>query len=231
MLLRQKSLLLSTKKTSLFSLNNMTKTSKLHISGGSNIFKHLSDALLPYHIKKVGSCLFIVEGTLAKPRIGIRYPGYKLKQIILKRPNKNSALWANLFDFEVVPFEKGREGSSVHFTYPNLLKDFGMYKKDNISFWKMIVRVHDHNVIDGNPPKLNGIDPRQFLEMLKWMWIQEDLNYKLSWKEVGSKIPYRLLNRNGGPTSKGAGRDKFYTALILVHGNYFSADSIRKIIP
>jgi hypothetical protein len=111
------------------------------------------------------------------------------------------------------------------------LKDFEMNKKDNISFWKMIVRVHDYNVIDRDPPKLNGIDSRQFLEMLKWMWIQEDLNYKLSWEEVCSKIPYRLLNRNGGPTSKGAGRDKFYAALILVHGNYFGADSIRKIIP
>ena len=44
-------------------------------------------------------------------------------------------------------------------------------------------------------------------------------------------MPYCLQNRNGGPTSKGAGRDKFYAALILVHGNYFDAASMRKIIP
>ena len=211
--------------------NNTEKIREIHILGGSGIFKHLTRALLPYHTKATGSHLFIVEGTLAKPRIGIRYPGYKLKQRTLKRPNKNSALWANLFDFEVVPFEKRKEGSSVNFTYANLLKDFEAYKKDDASFWKMIVRVHNYNMTDKEPPKLGGIDSRQFLEMLKWMWIQEDLNYKLSWREAGSEIPYRLQNRNGGPTSKGAGRDKFYAALILVHGNYFDAASMRKIIP
>lgn len=203
----------------------------MHIPGGSDIFKHLAQALLPYHTKAIGSYLFIVEGTLAKPRIGIRYPGYKLKQRVLKKPSKNSALWANLFDFEVIPFEKGKEGSSVNFTYANLLKDFEAHKKGSASFWEMIVRVHSHNSIDKEPPKLGGIDSRQFLEMLKWMWIQEDLNYKLSWREVDSKIPYRLQNKNGSPTSKGAGRDKFYAALILVHGNYFDAASMRKIIP
>ena len=207
------------------------KIREIRILGGSDVFKHLAQALFPYHTKATGSYLFIVEGTLAKPRVGIHYPGYKLKQRILKKPNKNSALWANLFDFEVVPFEKGKEGSSVRFTYANLLKDFEMYKKNDTSFWKMVVRVHGHNVIDKEPPKLDGIDSQQFLEMLKWMWIQEDLNYKLSWREVGSKMPYRLQNKNGGPTSKGAGRDKFYAALILVHENHFDAASMRKIIP
>lgn len=209
----------------------MKKIREMRISGGSDIFKHLAHALLPYHMKAVGSYLFIVEGTLVKPRIGIRYPGYKLKQRILKKPNKNSALWANLFDFEVVPFEKGMEGSSVNFTYANLLKDFETHKKGNASFWKMIVRVHNHNVIDKEPPKLGGINSRQFLEMLKWMWIQEDLNYKLSWKEVCPETPYRLQNKNGKPTSKGAGRDKFYAGLILVYENHFDAASMRKIIP
>ncbi|MFH1388629.1 MAG: hypothetical protein ABIG86_01255 [Patescibacteria group bacterium] len=209
----------------------MKKISEIHIQNNSDIFKHLTHVLLPYHTKAVGSHLFIVEGTPAKPRIGIRYPGYKLKQRVLKKPNKSSALWANLFDFEVVPFGKGCEGSSIPFTYTNLLKDFETHKKGNASFWKMIVRIHDFNVIDKEPPKLGGIDSRQFLEMLKWMWIQEDFNYKLSWRDVSSKIPYRLQNKNGRLTSKGAGRDKFYAALILVHGNHFDATSIRKIIP
>ena len=93
----------------------MKKIREIHIPGGSDIFKHLTRALLPYHTKAVGSYLFIVEGTLAKPRIGIRYPGYKLKQRTLQKPNKSSALWANLFDFEVVPFEKRKKGSSVNF--------------------------------------------------------------------------------------------------------------------
>ena len=209
----------------------MNKKIELKIKTGKNIYHELSKMLPLYKEEPVGSILFIVEGTLAKPRIGIRYPGYKLKQRILKKPNKNSALWANLFDFEVVPFENGSEGSSIRFTYANLLKDFEMHKKNSASFWKMIIQLHRYNTINKKPPKLKGINSRQFLEMLKWMWIQEDLNYKLSWKETGSKIPYRLQNRNGGATSKGAGRDKFYAALILVHGNFFDAASMRKIIP
>ena len=209
----------------------MAKKILLKIKNSEKIYHELAHALCPYKEKPVGSVIFIVEGTTTKPRIGIRYPGYKLKRRILKKPNKNSALWANLLDFEVVPFEKGKETSSVYFTYANLLKDFEAYKKTNNVFWRMILQVHSHNVIDKEPPKLGGIGSRQFLEMLKWMWIQEDLNYKLSWKEVSSEIPYRLQNKNGKPTSKGAGRDKFYAALILVHGGYFNAASMRKIIP
>lgn len=212
-------------------MSRSVKKHELHIPGGANFFKTLTQALLPYHTAPLGSHVFIVEGSLAKPRIGIRYPGYKLKERTLKRPNKNSALWANLYDFEVVPFEKGREGSSVGFTYANLLKDFETYKRKNKVFWGMVVRLHDNNTIDKEPPKLGGIDSRQFLEMLKWMWAQEDMNYKLSWKESGSKMPYTLQNRNGGPTSKGAGRDKFYAGLILVYEGHFDAASMRKIIP
>jgi len=44
----------------------MKKISEIHIPGGSDIFKHLTRTLLPYHTKAVGSYLFIVEGTLAK---------------------------------------------------------------------------------------------------------------------------------------------------------------------
>lgn len=212
-------------------MSKPNKKHELHIPGGVNFFKSLTQELLPYHTALLGSHLFIVEGTLVKPRIGIRYPGYKLKERTLKRPNKNSTLWANLYDFEVVPFENGHEGSSVGFTYANLLKDFEIHKKKSKFFWEMIVQLHDNNIINKEPPKLGGIDSRQFLEMLKWMWAQEDLNYKLSWKESGSALPYRLQNKNGGPTSKGAGRDKFYAGLILVYEGHFDATSMRKIIP
>jgi hypothetical protein len=209
----------------------MPKIKKINIPDGPDIFKHLVNALLPYHTKTVGSYLFIVEGTLAKPRIGIRYPGYKLRKRKLKRPNRNSALWANLLDFEVVPFKNGKEDASTNFTYAKLLKDFEMYKRGSKYFWKTIVKLHDYNIIDKKPPKLGGINSLQFLEMLKWMWMQEDLNYRLSWEDVGSKIRYRLENRNGAPTGKGAGRDKFYAGLILVYEGHFDAASMRKIIP
>lgn len=101
----------------MFVKNNMKKINELHIPGGVETFKHLAHALLPYHTKAVGSLLFVVEGTLKKPRIGIRYPGYKLKQRTLKKPNKNSALLADLFDFEVIPFEKGREFMQLIFLW------------------------------------------------------------------------------------------------------------------
>jgi len=115
-------------------MSNSTKIHEIHLPGGLNFFKNLTRELLPYYAEPVGSHLLIVEGTITKPRIGIRYPGYKLKQRILKRPNKNSALWANLYDFEVIPFEKRHEGSSVGFTYANLLKDFETHKKKNKFF-------------------------------------------------------------------------------------------------
>ena len=70
-------------------MSKSTKIHELHIPGGLNFFKNLTQELLPYHTAPVGSHLFIVAGTIAKPRICIRYPGYKLKQRTLKRPNKN----------------------------------------------------------------------------------------------------------------------------------------------
>jgi len=203
----------------------------LKIHNPEKIYNELAVALSPHRERPLGSIIFIVEGSTANPRIGIRYPGYKLKQRTLKRQNKNSALWANLLDFEVVPFEKNRESSSVLFTYAKLLEDFDENKKHNNKFWKLLERVYKHNSIEEEPPKLDGIGSRQFLEMLKWMWIQEDLNYRLSWQEVGSKIPYRLQNKNGNPTSKGAGRTKFYAALLLVRYHGFGHALMRKIIP
>jgi hypothetical protein len=209
----------------------MTKKILLQIHNPEKIYNELAIALCPYRERSPGSIIFIVEGSLKNPRIGIRYPGYKLKRRVLKKPNKNSALWANLLDFEVVPFEQKKEGSSVSFTYANLLKDFETYKKDSSIFWDMLSELFERNKITKKPPKLGGINPQQFLEMLKWMWIQEDLNYRLSWEEIGSPIKYRLENKTGSVTSKGAGRSKFYAALILVKEGHFDAATMRRIIP
>jgi hypothetical protein len=203
----------------------------LEIKNPNEIYKELAEALVPHREKPTASVIFIVEGSLAEPRIGIRYPGYKLKPRVLNKPNKSSALWANLLDFEVIPFVDGQQGTSKLFTYAGLLNDFYTYKKDNDIFWEMIKQVHKDNTIEKVPPKLGGIDPRQFLEMLKWMWLQEDVNYRLSSEETKSPLRYSLQNKNGKPTSKGAGRNKFYAALILVRENHFDAASLRKIIP
>jgi len=209
----------------------MREKMMLEIHSPENLYKELSVAFLPYKEEPVGSVIFIVEGSLEKPRIGIRYPGRKLVRRILKNPRKNSMLWANLLDFEVIPFEGGKECSSKSFTYSKMLEDFDNFKKKNDIFWKLITEVYEHNLIKEEPPKLDGVDSRKFLEMLKWMWIQEDVNYRLSCKDVGSEIPYCLQNKSGSATSKGAGRKKFYTALLLVREHNYSHAEMRKIIP
>ncbi|MDP2705322.1 MAG: hypothetical protein Q8O71_02955 [bacterium] len=209
----------------------MIPKKKINLSGES-IFKDLAKELIPHREKPIGSMLFIVEGTQLEPRVGIRYPGRKLRRRTeIKRANKSTVLWANLLDFEVIPFENGQPGTSIQFTYTNLLKDFEDYKKKDNEFWDMILELHRRNQITKIPPNLGGIEPKLFLEMLKWMWIQEDVNYKLSHSDVGSPLKYRLETRSQKPTGKGAGRDKFFAALILVKEGHFSAGEIKKIIP
>lgn len=210
---------------------NMTKPRLLEIPEGEDVFKYLAKVLPEYCEKELGSESFIVEGNVENPRIGLRYPGKKLHKRKLKRVNKNSVLWANLLDFEVIPFNKGKEVSSNVFNYRNLLLDFEKYKKENDEFWSIVEKLYKTNIILKNPPKLDGIESKQFLEMLKWMWIQEDLNYRLSWAETGSKIKYNLENKTGSSTRKGAGRGKFFAKLLLVKYHGFSADVVNRIIP
>ena len=80
-------------------------------------------------------------------------------------------------------------------------------------------------------PRLKGINSFLFLAALKWIWIQEDLNYKLSWEDVDSSIRYGLYNKKKKPMSKGAGRAKFFGALILAKSDYFTFEQITKTIP
>src|SRR3989344_29036 len=166
--------------------NKKQKIKILEIPEGDDIFKHLAKSLIPYRKSSVGSFLFIVEGSIKKPRIGIKYPGRKLRfRKEIKKINKSSVLWANLLDFED-------------------------YKKGSKKFWEILLELHKHNRIPKKIPNLKGIESRLFLEMLKWMWIQEDTNYRLSYKEVESPLRYRLETRSQKPTGKGAGRNKFF---------------------
>jgi hypothetical protein len=208
----------------------MTKIIELKIKDNKDIYHELAKALSPHREEPAGSILFIVEGTKKKPIIGIRYPGKKLKKRILKAVRKNSALWANLYDFEVVPYENDREVKKQKFTFQELMKDFQDHKLKNEKFWKLLKEVYEENTIPKNIPKLSGIDPLLYLRMLKWIWIQEDFNYKLSWKDVNSPVRYVLETRTGSRTARGAGRAKFFAALILLK-NYFDFNQVKKIIP
>ena len=208
----------------------MTKLIELKIKDPKKIYQELATALYPYKNKPVGSMLFIVEGTRKNPIIGLRYPGRKLRKRLLKKPNKNSALWANLYDFEVVPFKNKKEINTQKFTFGEIMKDFQENKRNNEIFWKQIEELYQNNTITRNPPKLQGIDSGLYLLMLKWIWIQEDFNYRFSWQEVNSPIRYVLETRTGSRTSKGAGRAKFFAALILLK-HHFTFEQVKKIIP
>ena len=207
----------------------MSKKIGLKIRDSKAIYKELTKILSNYRERPQGSLLFIVEGTKDNPIIGIRYPGMKVKRRILKKPNKNSALWANLYDFEVVAFKDGKEIESNQFTFTKLVDDFYENKRGNKEFWKCVNELYKNNTLCTKLPKTKGIDSKLFLLMLKWIWIQEDFNYKFSWNEVDSPVRYVLETRTGTRTSKGAGRAKSFAAIILL--NYFTLKEVKKIIP
>lgn len=102
----------------------MAEIIELKIKDPKKIYQEIAIALCPYKDKPVGSILFIVEGTIKNPIIGLRYPGRKLRKRLLKKPNKNSAFWANLYDFEAVPFKDTKEIDTQRFTFEEIMKDF-----------------------------------------------------------------------------------------------------------
>ncbi len=208
----------------------MPKILELTIKDNKKIYQELTQALFPHREKPAGSMLFIVEGTKRKPIIGIRYPGRKLQRRKLKIERVNSALWANLYDFEVVPYENGKELNTQRFTFKEMIRDFHENKQGSKEFWEMIEELYKDNTITKKAPNLPGIYPKFYLLVLKWIWIQEDFNYRFSWEEVGSPVRYVLETRKGTRTGRGAGRAKFFAALILLK-HYFSFKLVTKIIP
>ena len=208
----------------------MAQIIELKIKDNKKIYQELVKALSQYKEKAAGSILFIVEGTKKRPIIGIRYPGKKVRKRILKTIRANSALWANLYDFEVVPFRNGKEVDTQKFTFEELLKDFQVHKRSSEKFWKILEKLYKDNTITKNPPKLSGIDSQLYLLVLKWIWIQEDFNYRFGWEDVNSPIRYILETRTGSRTAKGAGRAKFFAALILLR-HHFTFEQVKKIIP
>lgn len=208
----------------------MPKIIELKIKNNKKIYQELAKVLAPFREKPQGSILFIVEGTKQKPVIGIRYPGKKLKERKLKFVRSNSALWANLYDFEVVPFMKGKEVDTQKFTFTEIMKDFQENKVDSKEFWDILEELYNNNIITKKVPNLPGIDTYVYLLVLKWIWIQEDFNYRLNWEEVESPVRYVLETRTGSRTAKGAGRAKFFAALILLK-HYFTFEQVKKIIP
>ena len=208
----------------------MSKKIELKIKNPKKIYQELAKKLSPHREKPTGSVLFVVEGTKQNPKIAISYPGRKMKRRKLKTIRSNSVLWANLYDFEVIPYKNNKRIDSRKFTFGELLKDFYENKIQSKKFWKALKQLYYKNTISLEIPKLAGIDSRLYLLALKWIWIQEDFNYRLGWKDVNSSIRYVLETRTGTTTRKGAGRAKFFAALVLLN-NRFSFEQVKKIIP
>lgn len=206
----------------------MDKKTLFDLKGKENkIYEEIAKTLDPYKDEKPFSNEFVVEGTLEKPIILIKYPGKKL--VKLKPKRKNSAKYGNLFDFVVVIYKDEKEEIS-EFTFEKILHDFEENKKHSNKFWKILREVYHKNKVPKRIPKLKGIDPKLFLFAIKWIWIQEDFNYRLKWDEIKSPTRYKLLSRRGNPMSGGAGRAKFFGALVLLK-NGFTIKEVKKIIP
>ena len=202
----------------------MSKITELKIKDNRKIYQELAQKLSPYRKKSAGSSLFIVEGTKQKPIVGIRYPGKKVK----KREGKQVRIkWANLYDFEVVPFENGKKKDTKKFTFTELLKDFQENKKDSEKFWKLLEEMYYKNKISEEPPELKGIESKLYLLVLKWIWLQEDFNYRLGWQEVDSPVQYRLETRTA---AKSVGRARLFAVLTLLR-NHFTLEQVEKINP
>lgn len=208
----------------------MSEIIELKIKNPKKICQELTWALAPHREKPAGSVLFIVEGTKQKPIIGIRYPGRKVRKRTLQVVRANSAQWANLYDFEVVPYYKGKELDTTKFTFNELLDDFQNYKRSSEKFWRIIEELYEKNTIVQKVPSLPGINSQLYLLVLKWIWIQEDFNYRFDWEDVNSPVKYVLETRTGSRTRKGAGRAKFFAALILLK-HHFTLEQVKKIIP
>ena len=213
----------------------MSKLIKLDIKNIGNPYHEIAIILEEYKDKKLHSVRFIVEGSIKNPIVAIDYPGRKMFKRILKTNRKGIARWANLFDFRVVPYRNGKELRPEEFTFDKLLTDFKDNKSNSDKFWEILQGLYHTNMISGKLPKLKGIDSKLFLLTLKWIWIEEDFNYRFKYKDVLSKTKYVLakIKKTGREqaVSRGAGRAKFFAVLVLLKRKDFSYEEVKKIIP
>ena len=187
-------------------------------------FEDLTRELDPYKEAKTGTHEFIVDGDkTGQVEIRINYPGRTASKRKLQLITANSVLWENLYDFAVVPYFKGQMLDIRDFTYRKVLDDFEHYKRGDEDFWNAIVSLYKHNTLpDTKFAHLKGIDPVLFLYVLKWLWAQEDLNYRVNHKDF--KCPTKYMNQK-----RGVGRGKFFASLLLVRSGYFTAKDCIKI--
>jgi len=192
-----------------------------------HIYEDVVKQLDPYKKKPLTSVVFLVDSSPdRRVKILIKYPGKKVRQRAGRIP------WANLYDFLVIPVYNNKELPANTLQWRNLGADFYDHKKQSREFWTSLEHLYRKNEIDFSKiPKLDGMNPTLFLLLIKWMWVQEDLNYKYCSKDIQNcPSEYRNETKNGSPT-KGAGRGKFYAGLLLVKFHGFPPYEVARIIP
>jgi hypothetical protein len=202
-------------------------THLIEISNSSFPFPEIAAQLLPHRAKESHAEEFFVEMEDSNPIVSILYPGKK----VAKRPPPKKVEWANLYDFAVQSYHKGVKLDLSLFTFENMLEDFYENKRDDDDFWELTEEIYDTNLLSRDPPNLPGLDSKVYLLTLKWIWIQEDFRYKYDWKEVKSRTRYVRLSKKGHSLSRGAGRAKFFAAMVLLRNRLFSYEEVKKIIP
>lgn len=225
----------------------MRRLLKLKKDGDTII--NLANELAPFYNKKTFSEEFVVEGTLENPKIILRYPGERrLDRYLLHSGGKQSKLkirWINIFDFFVVTYDDGGEMDGGIFSYWNLADDFYANKRESKEFWDLLENTYNKEDFSDGFPELPGIDPELYLLTLKWMWIQEELNYTtlIEPNQIKNKIPRYELHKMKWEkkdrkkvriisTSKvrGIGRKAFYAPLLLMKFHNFTPKEVKKII-
>ncbi|NQU84054.1 MAG: hypothetical protein HQ536_05080 [Parcubacteria group bacterium] len=208
----------------------------LEVKNIARLYHELAIKLEKHKDKEPHSMRFVVEGDINNPLVAIDYPGRKMFKRTLNSNRRNVAQWANLFDFRVVPYDKGKALGVEDFTFDKFLTDFKDHKSNNEEFWNILEHLYRTNELIQDPPVLPGIDSKTFLLTLKWIWIEEDFNYRLKWDDVQSETKYVLakISKSTGKeqsVSRGAGRAKFFAALVLLHRGDFTHQEVKKIIP
>ncbi len=189
------------------------------------IYSDLAKQLDPFKKRKVGAVTFLVDSSPnGKVKVFINYPGRKVLNRNIKKPRVNSVHWDCLYDFLVIPSFNGKKLDQKDLTYRKILVDFESHKKQSAPFWKAVLLVLENNKVPVQTfSTLKGINPVLFLYTLKWLWLQEDFNYRLNHNDFECPTRYRL------PTGKSLGRKKFFASLLLVRTPYYTAKECFKL--
>lgn len=226
---------------------NMRRLLKLEKGGDAAI--NLANKLAPFYNKKLFSEEFVVEGTLENPKIILRYPGERridrYTLCLEKNQSRLKVRWLNIFDFFVETYANGEKMDSGIFSYWNLADDFYSNKRESEEFWSLLDKIYNKEDFSTDFPELPGINSELFLLTLKWMWVQEELNYttliephqienelpkydlhKIKWEKIDNK-KVRVIS-----TSKvrGIGRKAFYAPLLLMKFHNYIPKEVKKII-